>query len=112
MGESEEIVELKQKIESESQLRHDLDEKVAKMNQLLETGQEALAQEKKTVELLKQQLGDSSPTKTINGEDEPKDELDSPSTSQPGSVASLDSTPENGNDKKKSKKKKLLGLFK
>jgi len=72
--ESEEIVELKQKIESETQLRQDLDEKVAKMNQLLATGQEALVQEKKTVELLKQQLGDSSPTKTINGEDEPKDE--------------------------------------
>lgn len=33
------------------------------MNQLLATGQEALVQEKKTVELLKQQLGDSSPTK-------------------------------------------------
>jgi len=72
--ESEEIDELKQKIESETQLRQDLDEKVAKMNQLLATGQEALAQEKKTVELLRQQIGDS-PTKTINGgEDEPKDE--------------------------------------
>ena len=59
----QEIVELKQKIESETQLRQDLDEKVAKMNQLLATGQEALVQEKKTVELLKQQLGDSSPTK-------------------------------------------------
>ena len=59
----QEIVELKQKIESETQLRQDLDEKVAKMNQLLATGQEALVQEKKTVELLKQQLGDSSPNK-------------------------------------------------
>merc|ERR1712141_946517 len=64
--ESEEIDELKQKIESETQLRQDLDEKVAKMNQLLATGQEALTQEKKTVELLRQQIGDS-PTKTING---------------------------------------------
>ena len=47
---------MKQKIEAETQLRQDLDEKVAKMNQLLATGQEALAQEKKTVELLRQQL--------------------------------------------------------
>ena len=47
---------MKQKIEAETQLRQELDEKVAKMNQLLATGQEALAQEKKTVELLRQQV--------------------------------------------------------
>ena len=37
------------------------------MNQLLATGQEALAQEKKTVELLRQQIGDS-PTKVRNSD--------------------------------------------
>jgi len=69
--ESEEIGELKQKIEAETQLRQDLDEKVAKMNQLLATGQEALAQEKKTVELLRQQLASpETPVKTVNGQDE------------------------------------------
>ena len=40
-----------------------MDEKVAKMNQLLTTGQEALQQEKKTVEMLRQQIVSQTPTK-------------------------------------------------
>ena len=41
------------------------------MNQLLTTGQEALAQEKKTVELLRQQIGDT-PTKVRKNSDAKK----------------------------------------
>ena len=61
----QEILQLRQKIEEETQLRQELDQKVVKMNQLLTTGQEALAQEKKTVELLKQQMASSSPQTPI-----------------------------------------------
>jgi len=71
--ESEEILQLRQKVEEETQLRQELDQKVVKMNQLLTTGQEALAQEKKTVELLKQQMASSSPQtpiKNMNGQEE------------------------------------------
>ena len=56
---------MRQKVEEETQLRQELDQKVVKMNQLLTTGQEALAQEKKTVELLKQQMASSSPQTPI-----------------------------------------------
>ena len=56
---------MRQKVEEETQLRQELDQKVVKMNQLLTTGQEALAQEKKTVELLKQQMVSSSPQTPI-----------------------------------------------
>ena len=61
----QEILQLRQKVEEETQLRQELDQKVVKMNQLLTTGQEALAQEKKTVELLKQQMASSSPQTPI-----------------------------------------------
>lgn len=47
---------LREQIESESRMREEMDAKVAKMSQLLATGQEALQQEKKTVEMLRQQL--------------------------------------------------------
>ena len=39
------------------------DEKVAKMNQLLTTGQEELQQEKKTVEMLRQKIVSQTQTK-------------------------------------------------
>jgi hypothetical protein len=50
---------LQQEIDSEGRQRQELDSKVAKMSQLLSTGQEALQQEKKTVEMLRQQLANS-----------------------------------------------------
>merc|ERR1719273_928115 len=53
--ESEEVGRLRHDIQVEIQLRQELDEKVARMNQLISTGQEALQQEKKTVEMLRQQ---------------------------------------------------------
>jgi len=69
-----EVKKLQDEIETEVRLRKDLDEKVAKMNQLLTTGQEALQQEKKTVEMLRQQIVSQTPTKgsslATNGQDE------------------------------------------
>merc|ERR1712029_490234 len=58
-----EVKKLQDEIDTEVRLRKDLDEKVAKMNQLLTTGQEALQQEKKTVEMLRQQIVSQTPTK-------------------------------------------------
>merc|ERR1712051_1146357 len=52
-----------EEIDTKVRVRKDLDEKVAKMNQLLTTGQEALQQEKKTVEMLRQQIVSQTPTK-------------------------------------------------
>jgi len=69
-----EVKKLQDEIDTEVRLRKDLDEKVAKMNQLLTTGQEALQQEKKTVEMLRQQIVSQTPTKgsslATNGQDE------------------------------------------
>ena len=58
-----EVKKLQEQIETEVRLRQDTDEKLAKMNQLLATGQEALQLEKKTVELLRQQVVSQTPTK-------------------------------------------------
>ena len=58
-----EVIRLRQEVEVEMRLRQELDEKVARMNQLLSTGQEALQQEKKTVEMLRQQIVSQTPTK-------------------------------------------------
>ena len=58
-----EVAKLQEQIDTEVRVRKDLDEKVAKMNQLLTTGQEALQQEKKTVEMLRQQIVSQTPTK-------------------------------------------------
>ena len=58
-----EVTKLQEQINIEVRVRKDLDEKVAKMNQLLTTGQEALQQEKKTVEMLRQQIVSQTPTK-------------------------------------------------
>merc|ERR1719362_1145609 len=58
-----EVTKLQEQINTEVRVRKDLDEKVAKMNQLLTTGQEALQQEKKTVEMLRQQIVSQTPTK-------------------------------------------------
>jgi len=108
-----EVTKLQEQIDTEVRVRKDLDEKVAKMNQLLTTGQEALQQEKKTVEMLRQQIVSQTPTKGsslgTNGQDEPES---SAASSQVGSVASLDLDTTLPSEKKKSKKKKLLGLFK
>lgn len=52
----QEMNNMREQIQKEVQLRKELDDKLAKMNQLLSTGQEALQQEKKTVEMLRQQL--------------------------------------------------------
>merc|ERR1712051_806649 len=108
-----EVTKLQEQIDTEVRVRKDLDEKVAKMNQLLTTGQEALQQEKKTVEMLRQQIVSQTPTKGsslgTNGQDEPES---SAASSQVGSVASLDLDSTLPSEKKKSKKKKLLGLFK
>merc|ERR1712172_323095 len=69
-----EVTKLQEQIDTEVRARKDLDEKVAKMNQLLTTGQEALQQEKKTVEMLRQQIVSQTPTKGsslgTNGQDE------------------------------------------
>ena len=67
--EIQELKKLRDQVSSEVQLRSELDEKVAKMNQLLTTGQEALQQEKKTVEMLRQQLLVSKSVST-NGQDQ------------------------------------------
>ena len=58
-----EVTKLQEQIDTEVRVRKALDEKVAKMNQLLTTGQEALQQEKKTVEMLRQQIVSQTPTK-------------------------------------------------
>merc|ERR1712083_769961 len=55
-----EVTKLQEQIDTEVRVRKDLDEKVAKMNQLLTTGQ-ALQQEKKTVEMLRQQIVSQTP---------------------------------------------------
>merc|ERR1711956_106384 len=103
-----EVTKLQEQIDTEVRVRKDLDEKVAKMNQLLTTGQEALQQEKKTVEMLRQQIVSQTPTKGsslgTNGQDEPES---SAASSQVGSVASLDLDTTLPSEKKKSKKKKV-----
>ena len=59
----QELKRLKSEAESETRLKKDLEDKVAKMSQLLTTGQEALNQEKKTVEMLRQQILSQTPVK-------------------------------------------------
>ena len=58
-----EVTKLQEQIDTEVRVRKDFDEKVAKMNQLLTTGQEVLQQEKKTVEMLRQQIVSQTQTK-------------------------------------------------
>ena len=60
------MIRLRQEVEVEMRLRQELDEKVARMNQLLSTGQEALQQEKKTVDILRQQLMSPSTSAKVN----------------------------------------------
>jgi len=121
---SEDLQRLQIQFDGEKQRRVDLELQLAKMNQLLSTGQEALQQEQKTVDMLRQQVT-SAPSSTsanaaakatnamtTNGQDEVES---ASSCSQIGSVASLELHSENTTpvkDKKKSKKKKLLGFFK
>ena len=47
---------LKNNFDSEKRCRADLESKVVQMNQIISTAQEALQQEQKTVELLRQQI--------------------------------------------------------
>ena len=47
---------LKTNLETEKRCRADLEGKVVQMNQIISTAQEALQQEQKTVELLRQQV--------------------------------------------------------
>ena len=47
---------LQSQFDGEKQKRADLEMQLAKMNQLLSTGQEALPQEQKTVDMLRQQV--------------------------------------------------------
>ena len=47
---------LKSNFDSEKRCRADLESKVVQMNQIISTAQEALQQEQKTVELLRQQI--------------------------------------------------------
>ena len=51
---------LQGQFDDEKQRRAELELQLAKMNQLLTTGQEALQQEQKTVEMLRQQVSSSS----------------------------------------------------
>lgn len=124
---SEDLQRLQIQFDGEKQRRVDLELQLAKMNQLLSTGQEALQQEQKTVDMLRQQVT-SAPSSTSSGSANAaakatnamttngQDEVESASScSQIGSVASLELHSENTTpvkDKKKSKKKKLLGFFK
>ena len=47
---------LKNNFDTEKRCRADLESKVVQMNQIISTAQEALQQEQKTVELLRQQI--------------------------------------------------------
>ena len=47
---------LKDNFDTEKRCRADLESKVVQMNQIISTAQEALQQEQKTVELLRQQI--------------------------------------------------------
>jgi len=79
---SEDMQRLQIQFDGEKQKRADLEMQLAKMNQLLSTGQEALQQEQKTVDMLRQQVttGGTSATSnasakaanamTTNGQDE------------------------------------------
>ena len=57
---------LKNNLEKEKNCRSDLEGKVAQMNHIISTAQEALQQEQKTVELLKQQISKTDKVKTFN----------------------------------------------
>ena len=52
--------------DGEKQKRADLEMQLAKMNQLLSTGQEALQQEQKTVDMLRQQVTTGGTSATSN----------------------------------------------
>merc|ERR1712029_518291 len=60
---SEDLQRLQIQFDGEKQRRVDLELQLAKMNQLLSTGQEALQQEQKTVDMLRQQVT-SAPSST------------------------------------------------
>merc|ERR1712223_587532 len=70
------VDEVKSKFETEKRCRVDLENKVAQMNQIISTAQEALQQEKQTVELLRKRIPVPSTTLSstvISGENiEPK----------------------------------------
>jgi len=143
MGEKEKVSKemevLKNNFDTEKRCRADLESKVVQMNQIISTAQEALQQEQKTVELLRQQIpksdkaSESTSFISVNGNVEQNEQsrsgnktpqsqsTGSRSVSQAGSVASsLDISLEgqalnqqqNATKDKKSKKKKLLGLIK
>jgi len=70
---------LQSQFDGEKQKRADLEMQLAKMNQLLSTGQEALQQEQKTVDMLRQQVttgtsasnaAKAANAMTTNGQDE------------------------------------------
>jgi chromosome segregation ATPase len=76
-----EMGSLKNNLDKEKHCRSDLETKVAQMNHIISTAQEALQQEQKTVELLKQQISktdkttDSTSFISVNGntdQNEPK----------------------------------------
>jgi len=136
--ESEEKQKLIQEIESLKEGKSELGLQVARMNQLVTAGQEALQQEQKTADLLREQLAkvkDSSETNaaensTTNNEDGKGSSslllnaaqhnactANTAKTPTLGSVASLDlsdhPTPSpNSDDKKKKKKKRVFSATK
>jgi len=73
---SKEIGSLRVNLDTEKRCRSDLEGKVAQMNQIISTAQEALQQEQKTVELLRQQaskpdkMTESSTFISVNGSSE------------------------------------------
>ena len=58
----QDMQKLQSQFDDEKQRRSELELQLAKMNQLLTTGQEALQQEQKTVEMLRQQVLTSDST--------------------------------------------------
>jgi uncharacterized coiled-coil protein SlyX len=57
---------LKTNLDKETHCRSDLETKVAQMNQIISTAQEALQQERKTVDLLKQQMSKTDKVNPFN----------------------------------------------
>ena len=55
---------LKNNLDKEKNCRTDLEAKVAQMNHIISTAQEALQQEQKTVDLLKQQISKADKVKS------------------------------------------------
>merc|ERR1712062_219049 len=63
---SEDLQRLQMQFDGEKQRRVDLELQLAKMNQLLSTGQEALQQEQKTVDMLRQQVTSAPSSASAN----------------------------------------------